>query len=64
VFLEHWVPHYQEARRGYMTIAIGCTGGQHRSVYMAEKVAARLRARHEQVLTRHSALPGPALATE
>ena len=63
-FLERWVPHYREANRGYMTIAIGCTGGQHRSVYMAEKVAARLRSRHEQVLTRHSALPGPALATE
>ena len=64
VFLERWVPHYREARRGYMTIAIGCTGGQHRSVYMAEKVAARLRARHEQVLTRHSALPDPTLVTE
>jgi UPF0042 nucleotide-binding protein len=63
-FLERWVPHYREARRGYMTIAIGCTGGQHRSVYMAEKVAARLRAHHDQVLTRHSALPNPTLVTD
>ncbi len=56
-FLERWVPHYQEANRGYMTVAIGCTGGQHRSVYMAEKVATRLRLHHEPVLVRHNALP-------
>ncbi len=56
-FLERWVPHYRDANRGYMTVAIGCTGGQHRSVYMAEKVTARLRAIHDQVLTRHNALP-------
>ena len=56
-FLEQWVPHYQDASRGYMTIAIGCTGGQHRSVYMVEKLAARLRGIHDQVLTRHNALP-------
>ena len=56
-FLERWVPHYRDASRGYMTIAIGCTGGQHRSVYMVEKVAARLRQSHGDVLTRHQALP-------
>jgi UPF0042 nucleotide-binding protein len=56
-FLERWVPHYRDANRGYMTIAIGCTGGQHRSVYMAEKVAAKLAQVHEDVLTRHNALP-------
>ena len=57
-FMERWVPHYRDASRGYMTIAIGCTGGQHRSVYMAEKIAARLRQLHDDVLTRHNALPG------
>jgi UPF0042 nucleotide-binding protein len=56
-FLERWVPHYREASRGYMTIAIGCTGGQHRSVYMVEKLAAALRETHEPVLTRHNSLP-------
>lgn len=56
-FLLHWVPHYREANRGYMTVAIGCTGGQHRSVYMVEKLAAALRDTHEPVLTRHNALP-------
>ena len=56
-FLESWVPHYRDANRGYMTVAIGCTGGQHRSVYMVEKLAARLRESHDPVLTRHNALP-------
>jgi UPF0042 nucleotide-binding protein len=56
-FLERWVPHYRDASRGYITIAIGCTGGQHRSVYMVEKIAARLRPLHDDVLTRHNALP-------
>lgn len=56
-FLARWVPHYLEANRGYMTIAVGCTGGQHRSVYMAEKLATALRETHEPVLTRHNALP-------
>ena len=56
-FLERWVPHYREASRGYMTIAIGCTGGQHRSVYMVEKLATALREIHEPVLTRHNSLP-------
>ena len=56
-FLARWVPHYKEANRAYMTVAIGCTGGQHRSVYMAEKIAGKLREIHEPVLTRHNALP-------
>jgi UPF0042 nucleotide-binding protein len=56
-FLEHWVPHYEDANRGYLTVAIGCTGGQHRSVYMTEKLAARLKQSHDPVLTRHNALP-------
>ena len=56
-FLENWIPHYRDANRGYMTVAIGCTGGQHRSVYMTEKLASRLRDLHEPVLTRHNALP-------
>lgn len=56
-FLERWVPHYKEASRAYMTVAIGCTGGQHRSVYMAEKIAEKLKGIHETILTRHSALP-------
>ena len=56
-FLARWIPHYQNANRGYLTVAIGCTGGQHRSVHMTEKVAAELRKHHDSVLTRHNNLP-------
>ena len=55
-FLSRWIPHYEAANRGYLTVALGCTGGQHRSVYMTEKIAAALRKQHDQVLTRHNAL--------
>ncbi len=56
-FLGRWIPHYRDANRGYLTVAIGCTGGQHRSVYMTEKLAAELRKHHDPVLTRHNSLP-------
>lgn len=55
-FLERWIPHYEEAHRGYLTVAIGCTGGQHRSVCMTEKLATGLRQRHDPVLIRHNSL--------
>lgn len=57
-FLERWIPHYQESHRGYLTVAIGCTGGQHRSVCMTEKLATRLRDIHDPVLVRHNSLTG------
>jgi UPF0042 nucleotide-binding protein len=44
------------ANRGYLTIAVGCTGGQHRSVYVAEQLAAHFRASHPDLLTRHDSL--------
>lgn len=56
-FLEHWIPRYQDFQRSYLTVAIGCTGGQHRSVYVAEAVATLLRASHEPIQTRHHELP-------
>jgi len=56
-FLNRWIPHYKNANRGYLTVAIGCTGGQHRSVYMTEKLAAELRNHHGAVLPRHNSLP-------
>lgn len=56
-FLSRWIPHYKDANRGYLTVAIGCTGGQHRSVYMTEKLASVLRQHHEPILTRHNSLP-------
>jgi len=55
-FLSRWIPRYRDAHRGYLTIAIGCTGGQHRSVYMVEKLAASLQDRDEPVSSRHNEL--------
>ena len=55
-FLNRWIPRFEDAHRGYLTVAIGCTGGQHRSVHMAEKLASELRKHHEPVLTRHNNL--------
>jgi UPF0042 nucleotide-binding protein len=56
-FLSRWIPEYVSFDRSYLTVAIGCTGGQHRSVYMAEKLAKALKENHEPVLTRHNELP-------
>lgn len=38
-FLEHWIPRYRSFQRSYLTVAIGCTGGQHRSVAVAERLS-------------------------
>jgi UPF0042 nucleotide-binding protein len=54
-FLTRWLPAYEHDNRSYLTVAIGCTGGQHRSVYMVETLAARFRLA-EPVLVRHRAL--------
>ena len=53
-FLEEWIPRYQDFQRSYLTVAIGCTGGMHRSVYVAEAVAKRLAAKHKNIRTHHS----------
>jgi UPF0042 nucleotide-binding protein len=55
-FLERWIPEYRTSNRSFLTVAIGCTGGQHRSVYMAEKLAGSLRDIHDAVSTRHKEL--------
>jgi UPF0042 nucleotide-binding protein len=56
-FLNHWIPRYKNFQRSYLTIAIGCTGGQHRSVYIAEALAKRLKAAHGLIQMRHNELP-------
>ena len=51
-FLETWLPSYTRDNRSYLTIALGCTGGQHRSVYFVERLAAHFRPTMP-VLVRH-----------
>jgi RNase adapter protein RapZ len=55
-FLNDRIAEFAQANRSYLTIAIGCTGGQHRSVYIAEQLAKYFRRSYPQVLTRHDSL--------
>ncbi|RMG38830.1 MAG: RNase adapter RapZ [Gammaproteobacteria bacterium] len=55
-FVQRWIPCFEKERRAYLTIAIGCTGGQHRSVYMAERLRQRLEEQGRRVLCRHREL--------
>jgi UPF0042 nucleotide-binding protein len=54
-FVEDWLPSYQRDNRSYLTVALGCTGGQHRSVYLAEWLAGEFRDK-ARVLVRHRAI--------
>ena len=54
-FVASWLPDYARDNRNYLTVAIGCTGGQHRSVYLAERLARTFSPRY-QVLVRHREL--------
>jgi len=54
-FLTRWLPEIVKEHRSYVTVAIGCTGGRHRSVYLAEKLAAAFAA-DWRVLVRHRGL--------
>ena len=54
-FIGRWLPGYIADNRHYVTVAVGCTGGQHRSVYVVEELARRFESQ-QRVLTRHRAL--------
>lgn len=56
-YLDDWLPAYIRDNRSYFTVALGCTGGQHRSVWFAERLAEHFRAK-ARVLVRHRALLG------
>lgn len=55
-FLTTWATRFEENNRTYLTVGIGCTGGQHRSVYMAEKLAEHFEPDFSSVLVRHRQL--------
>ncbi|MFT4826109.1 MAG: UPF0042 nucleotide-binding protein [Halioglobus sp.] len=55
-YLDNWLPHYQNSNRSYLTVALGCTGGQHRSVYLANRLFQHYRTQFPQVQTRHREL--------
>ena len=52
-FMYKWLPRFEADNRSYLTIAIGCTGGQHRSVYFANRLAKATKNKHNSVLSRH-----------
>jgi UPF0042 nucleotide-binding protein len=54
-FLRRWLPAFEDNQRSYLTVAVGCTGGQHRSVYSVEWLARRFEA-HHATLVRHREL--------
>ena len=55
-FLGTWLPHFQRSNRSYLTIATGCTGGQHRSVYISQQLAERFEQKSVKVQVRHREL--------
>lgn len=57
-FVEGRLKDLQDSNRRYVTVAIGCTGGRHRSVYLADQLAARFNPRHPSVSVRHASLTG------
>lgn len=56
-YLSKWLPTYLVGYRSYLTIAIGCTGGKHRSVYVTERIAEQLSRQFGHINVRHRDLP-------
>lgn len=52
-YMTRWLPRYQANNRSYITIAVGCTGGQHRSVYLSERLKAHFNDQYSDVQVRH-----------
>jgi UPF0042 nucleotide-binding protein len=55
-FIDKRIPLYQKHNRAYLTVAVGCTGGQHRSVYLVERLAKHFGELYPQVMARHTSL--------
>jgi len=52
-FLDDWIPHFEADNRSYLTVAVGCTGGRHRSVYVVERLAEFFKRQAKEVLVTH-----------
>jgi len=55
-FIERWAPRFESDNRSYLTIAVGCTGGQHRSVFLVEALSRYFKSKGPNVITRHREL--------
>lgn len=55
-FIDRWLPEFVRDNRNYLTVAVGCTGGQHRSVYIVESLAKTFSNHQQKVLIRHREL--------
>lgn len=55
-FLNNWIPQFEEDNRSYLTVGIGCTGGQHRSVFVAEQIAQRISVDNLKIQIKHREL--------
>ena len=52
-FLERWIPQFEADNRSYLSVAFGCTGGHHRSVFIVEQLATKFNNSEKQVIIRH-----------
>lgn len=55
-YLERWLPRFEASNRSYLTVAIGCTGGQHRSVFICEQLLAAFKNKFKNIQVRHHEL--------
>jgi UPF0042 nucleotide-binding protein len=56
-YLSRWIPQFEADNRSYLTVAVGCTGGHHRSVYVCEKLCESFQKQRDHVQVRHRELP-------